>query len=46
MLRAGLSNDEIKEKLQFAISHRAKDGFDAEKSRKNSVSESMTTIGG
>jgi molybdenum cofactor biosynthesis protein A len=46
MLRQGLGNEDIKEKLQRAITHRAKDGFEAEKSRKNSVSESMTTIGG
>lgn len=46
MLRAGLSNDEIKEKLQYSILHRAKDGFEAESLRKTSVSESMTTIGG
>ncbi len=46
MLRAGLSNEDIKEKLQESILHRAKDGFEAEKARKTSVSESMTTIGG
>lgn len=46
MIRAGLSNEDIKEKLQESILHRAKDGFEAEKARKTSVSESMTTIGG
>jgi molybdenum cofactor biosynthesis protein A len=46
MLRAGLSNEDIKEKLQESILHRVKDGFEAEKARKTSVSESMTTIGG
>ena len=46
MLREGLTNEDIKEKLQESILHRAKDGFEAEKSRKTSVSESMTTIGG
>ena len=46
MLRAGLNNEDIKEKLQIAILHRAKDGFEAEAGRKSSISESMTTIGG
>lgn len=46
LLRAGLSNDEIKESLQNAIFNKAKDGFEAEALRKNQVSESMTTIGG
>jgi len=46
MLRAGLSNEAIKEKLQESISQRAKDGFEAEKARKTLVTESMTTIGG
>jgi molybdenum cofactor biosynthesis protein A len=46
MLRAGMSNEQIKIELQESISHRAKDGFEAENSRKSSVSESMTTIGG
>ncbi|MCF8324243.1 MAG: GTP 3',8-cyclase MoaA [Leadbetterella sp.] len=46
MLRAGLSNEDLKEKLQESILLRAKDGFEAEKARKTSVSESMTTIGG
>jgi molybdenum cofactor biosynthesis protein A len=45
MLRAGLSNQEIKEKLQNSILHRAKDGFEAEANRKDAISESMTTIG-
>ena len=46
MIRAGLSNENIKEKLQASISHRAKDGFEAEAARKDVISESMTTIGG
>ncbi|OYU67822.1 MAG: GTP 3',8-cyclase MoaA [Cytophagaceae bacterium BCCC1] len=46
MLRAGLSNEDIKEKLQESILHRAKDGFEAEAGRKDAISESMTTIGG
>ena len=46
MLRAGLSNQEIKEKLQNSILHRTKDGFEAEAGRKDAISESMTTIGG
>jgi molybdenum cofactor biosynthesis protein A len=46
MLRSGMTPENIKEKLQEAILHRAKDGFEAEASRQNRVSESMTTIGG
>lgn len=46
MLRSELSNEDIKTKIQAAIGNRAKDGFEAEKMRKNVISESMTTIGG
>ena len=46
LFRAGLSDDDVKEKIIAASKNRAKDGFEAEANRKNSVSESMTTIGG
>ncbi len=47
LMRTGLSDQDIKEQLQNAFSHRAKDGFEAEKNRKqHAVSESMSTIGG
>ena len=48
LLRNGASDEELKVAIQSAISHRAKDGFEAEKSRgfNNAVSESMATIGG
>ena len=46
-MRAGASNEEIKQKFLEAFGNRAKDGFEAEKRRsKTSVSESMSTIGG
>jgi molybdenum cofactor biosynthesis protein A len=48
MIRAGLDDEAIKSALLAAFSHRAKDGFEAEKSRKEKtgVHESMATIGG
>lgn len=47
LMRSGKSDDEIKQELLFAFSHRAKDGFEAESHRsKKSISESMSTIGG
>jgi len=48
LLRAGASDNELLTAIQQAISHRAKDGFEAEARRKGqaSVSESMATIGG
>jgi cyclic pyranopterin phosphate synthase len=47
LMRSGASDSEIKQQLHFAFSHRAKDGFEAEKNRKeHSISESMSTIGG
>ncbi len=47
-LRAGASDKEISALFLNALSHRAKDGFEAEKNRRGgqSVSESMATIGG
>jgi molybdenum cofactor biosynthesis enzyme MoaA len=46
MLRDGISNDGLKEVFLNAFNNRSKDGFEAERNRKNVVSESMTTIGG
>jgi len=48
LMRAGASDFEIITAVKEAISHKAKDGFEAERSRKKlpSVSESMATIGG
>lgn len=48
LLRNGSSDDEIKRHLVHAFNHRVKDGYEAEKARKNRqpASESMSTIGG
>jgi molybdenum cofactor biosynthesis protein A len=48
LLRSGIDDGSIKEKLLVAFRHRAKDGFEAEANRTNrEVSyESMSTIGG
>jgi cyclic pyranopterin phosphate synthase len=48
MLRGGLSDEEIKNKLMAAFRQRPKDGFEAEANRKNHepAHESMSTIGG
>lgn len=46
MLREGATDEELNAAIQHAVSHRAKDGVEAEKARKISVSESMSTIGG
>jgi molybdenum cofactor biosynthesis protein A len=48
LLRTGLDDEAIKEKLLLAFHSRPKDGFEAEAKRKshNPVSESMSTIGG
>ena len=47
-MRSGASDQAIIYAIQEAISHKAKDGFEAEKSHRNNlpVHESMTTIGG
>ncbi|MFD1315293.1 GTP 3',8-cyclase MoaA [Namhaeicola litoreus] len=46
-IRAGASDDEIKKVFQDTILKKPKNGFDAEKNRKDKkVSESMSTIGG
>ncbi len=48
LLRSGLADELIREKLLSAFQARSKDGFEAEAKRKNHnpVSESMSTIGG
>lgn len=48
LLRKGIDDEVIKNSLLKAIGNRAKDGFEAEKIRKNKkpISESMSTIGG
>jgi cyclic pyranopterin phosphate synthase len=47
-MRAGLSDEALKDKLLHAFGHRAKDGFEAEANRKDHqpAYESMSTIGG
>ncbi len=48
LLRDGSNDEEIKQQLLKAFSSRPKDGFEAERKRKNQspASESMSTIGG
>jgi len=48
LMRIGMSDEEIKEKLLRAFSSRPKDGFEAERNRTKGipVNESMSTIGG
>ena len=48
LMRAGASDEEIKQSLINAFQSRSKDGFEAERKRKNHlpISESMSTIGG
>jgi len=48
LLRSGASDDEIEQAFLHAFSHRAKDGFEAEKARNSGkpAAESMSTIGG
>jgi GTP 3',8-cyclase len=48
VIRQGLSDDELKTIFLQALDHRPKDGFEAERRRKekNPVHESMATIGG
>ncbi|WP_460470322.1 GTP 3',8-cyclase MoaA [Emticicia fontis] len=46
MMRQKLSDEQIKLLISEALQSRALDGFEAERNRKNLVSESMTTIGG
>ena len=48
LLRAGVSDKELKDKLLQAFNQRAKDGFEAEANRKDHqpAHESMSTIGG
>lgn len=48
LLRSGISDEALEEKLLYAFNHRAKNGFEAEATRKNHAKahESMSTIGG
>jgi molybdenum cofactor biosynthesis protein A len=48
LLRSNATDDEIKQHFLVAFNSRVKDGFEAERKRKNArpVSESMSTIGG
>jgi cyclic pyranopterin phosphate synthase len=46
MMRQKLSDEQIKLLISEALQNRVLDGFEAERNRKNLVSESMTTIGG
>jgi molybdenum cofactor biosynthesis protein A len=46
LMREGKSDDEIKDHLLHAFSHRAKDGFEAERKKKTPIYESMSAIGG
>ncbi len=48
LMRAGAGDEEIKQSLINAFQSRSKDGFEAERNRKNHlpISESMSTIGG
>jgi cyclic pyranopterin phosphate synthase len=48
LLRTNKTDEQIKQELLFAFGHRAKDGIEAESSRKQhpQLTESMSTIGG
>ncbi len=47
ILRTGTTDEELKKEFLTALSHRAKDGFEAEQNRNGlPVTESMSTIGG
>jgi molybdenum cofactor biosynthesis protein A len=46
LMRNGNSDDQLREKLLLAFGARAKDGFEAEKNKNNSMFASMSTIGG
>jgi molybdenum cofactor biosynthesis protein A len=47
LMRAGATDQQLITALTDALSHRSKDGYEAEKSRGiNTISESMATIGG
>ena len=48
LLRSGISDEDLKQKLLHVFNQRAKDGFEAERNRKDHlpVHESMSTIGG
>lgn len=46
LMRAGASDEQVKDAVVQAVGRRAKDGFEAERLRFNLASESMSTIGG
>ncbi len=47
LIRSGATDIDLQNALKDALSHRAKDGFEAERNRVNTkISESMATIGG
>ncbi len=48
LLRSGVSDERLQETFEQAFAHRAKNGFEAERQRKEAApaSESMSTIGG
>ena len=46
LMRSGKRDDQIRSELVSAFRQRPKDGFEAEKNRTKTVSESMSTIGG
>jgi cyclic pyranopterin phosphate synthase len=45
-LRAGISDEGLRDVLLGLYQKRPLDGFEAEKNRKSVINESMTTIGG
>jgi len=46
LLRNGASDTQLLASIKEAISHKAKDGFEAEKTRTKGITESMSLIGG
>lgn len=48
LMRSGGSDDQLMQELSYAFAHRPKDGYEAERQRKNHqpAHESMSTIGG
>ena len=45
-IRSGASDDDLKELFINTVNHKPENGFVAEATRGNDVSESMSTIGG
>ncbi len=46
LMRSGATDDELMAAIQDALAHRAKDGWEAERSRVQNIVESMANIGG